>query len=216
MFKKDYTNPIRNLLVNIFLVLACSCCFLILLALLIKLGPIINIKDMDILAFLGAIIGGLFTWFGVKKTLDEQRKDTFLKNYSAEISMLYVITRETKFISAVKRTEFVNYDDTPDEGATLEYKERAIDKFIDIINTKSPELAEKLEWSVFEVLDAKFRTLDGDTIIFKSSPRNDNSKVEKHIKDSLDRAIEVHNLLEERKQSLAKEYRKMRTSKTKN
>lgn len=38
--------------------------------------------EVDVLAFIGAIIGGLFTWYGVKLTLRNQYKRDFLNTYA--------------------------------------------------------------------------------------------------------------------------------------
>ncbi|WP_025848711.1 hypothetical protein [Paenibacillus ehimensis] len=109
-------NRIKNwLLISLFLSCNILFIFLIIDNVVVPNLKSINLKDWDLLAFFGSIIGGLITWLGVKYTINNQNKNEFLKTFSKKIRVIDSI--EFKFTVL----EFVleHYMSEPNETPSL-------------------------------------------------------------------------------------------------
>jgi hypothetical protein len=91
-------EKVKKWLVNCFLFILVIFNLLLLIHACAILLPILP-GGWDLLAFCGAIIGGMITWLGVKKTLNEQKRERDLTTWSKELSILYTILNELSVIN---------------------------------------------------------------------------------------------------------------------
>lgn len=214
---KAIYEKLQKILLIIFLVLACLCGVSILVAFLISISPHISINDWDFLAFLGSIIGGFITWWGVKKTLSEQRKERFLDNYRAEMRLLYELVKDTRYIINVHVFEISTDDEDgpPDVLGTLHLHADFINDFIEAITSKMPDLISTIEWDVVQSLDIKMKILSGFKAFHNRLDfyieRDGFKRIRSVVDDYLEKAVGVHMDLDQRREKIIKEYYEINT-----
>lgn len=188
----------------------------LLIAFLIALSPHISIKDWDLLAFIGSILGGLITWLGVKKTLSEQRKDKFLERYREQMKELDTIVKKSRYIINVpamvlsKKEE----DDSVDVIGTLHMHADFLNDFIDEINAKVPDLILTLDdWEFVHALDTKIKILSGFNAYYRHIDRYIMSDGVPRMRDIIDKyllkAEEIHLDLDHHQEVLMGKYYEM-------
>ncbi|PQP85457.1 hypothetical protein [Paenibacillus sp. AR247] len=222
MLRKTPFETVQKVLIISFLAIACMCCLLILIALLLTLSTKINIHDWDLLAFIGSIIGGFITWLGVRITILEQKKDKEIELYYKDIDVLYFIVQDTQFIINVPSYEITKNDAegklVVDEYETLQMQLDFTVDFIEIINKKLSDLMKSVEWEVFRVIDIEMKNLAVAKVFaerfenYYSREGSDNMKM--RIKRYLEIAGSIHSRLSEYKDTRTDKYLQAKFPKT--
>lgn len=216
MMKIKY-EQIEQVLTIVFLIVAGLCSVSILVAFLITLSPHISITDWDFLAFLGSIIGGVITWWGVKKTLTEQRKERFLNDYRAEMRELHGIVKDTRYIINVRIFELSTdgEDGQTDRLGTLHLHADYINDFIEVMTSKMPDLISTVEWDVVHSLDIKLKILSGFKVFYNRLDfyinRDGINKIQSVVDEYLDKAVELHTFLDQHREKIMKKYYEINT-----
>lgn len=156
-------KTIKKLLITFILICASLSVFIYLISISVEVFPSISLNQWDFLAFVGSIIGGFITWWGVKKTISEQRKEKFLDRNRQELSEIHNLVHDIEFISKVHTFELTSEgEDGPvDTVGTLQLHADYLNDFIEIIDKRIPSLISSVEWNAIHSLDTKMKSLRG-------------------------------------------------------
>lgn len=149
--KRPSDETFRSWLINFYILILLLFTFVVLLLVSsILVGDLLGrIKDnWDVLAFLGSIIGGAITWWGVKKTLKASQSEVLLKSYSSQLSATYKALDEMRVIKDYQTFLFrwLSYRDLHD----LERNFNVVRGFVRNLDDALPKLLGIIEWEFYD------------------------------------------------------------------
>ncbi|MGG3312215.1 hypothetical protein ABER23_33020 [Paenibacillus lautus] len=219
--QKLKSEDIQKTLITVLLIIATLCMLCILVAFLSVLYR--EFTEWDFLAFLGSIIGGFITWFGVKLTISSKRDDKEIADYYDDISILYFLVQETRYILNVETMQ--DSQKEPDgrwvinkRGTILMHLDFIID-FIDILEKNFSDLIKSTDWEVFEQIDFHTKTLASAKTIQNRYDfyflRDGEDRMEGRVKDYINNAKKIHLILSEYKEQRTQKYYNLKEKITK-
>lgn len=211
MFPKLKRRLIHNFLYTFILLFGCIGLLLIVIALMFMISPRISKNGWDLLAFLGSIIGGTITWWGVRLTITEQRREAFMKSYSEEMKALYFTLQEISFVCDTIPHQLRKDEDFRTALGAMCLEADSIIRFVDVIQKRLPELISSVEWSVVYTVDVKIQKL-AEIKNFERKLRNTPQYiglegVRKHLDEQyIEPAKSIYDILHDRKELIMKKY----------
>jgi len=91
-----FLKIMTRILINVMLLLIIASLILTIVYLVKVTFPSLDVKGWDILAFMGSIIGGIITFFGVKYTIKRDDTQKILNDYPIKTRRLDNLTRKIK------------------------------------------------------------------------------------------------------------------------
>lgn len=176
-------------------------------------------SSWDFLAFCGSIIGGAITWFGVKRTLNHERRLRFLDRYDVEMREITLLLDDIRFIinakfvaeiSAESLKQRHNLDDFSVKTNMLEELGTRISLFLRKVEEKYPELVGKIDWNVITKLNIYLKLMQD----FKYYHKNFNNfflkgeldEISKVFDRSIEYALSIYQLLEDHQNKMTQKY----------
>lgn len=167
--KTGQTFKKSDLHIRVFIWLVNLCLACVLISFVIVIYPKLP-DSWDVLSFSGAIIGGTITWFGVKKTLLEQRRDKFLADFNNKIVVLEEVERELSFIfnsnflSSIHTSEeaekHLDLSNEEEELIYLKYNTTYMNHFIAKLGKRMSDIQIALEWSIYDEIHTLYSGLE--------------------------------------------------------
>ncbi|WFB59039.1 hypothetical protein [Paenibacillus sp. BR1-192] len=171
----------------------------------------------DFLAFCGSIIGGAITWFGVKRTLNHERRLRFLDRYDIEMREISLFIEDIRFIINANFVAEITYETLKKNGMD-EYSAKMnmlvelgkqIELFLNRVEKRYPDLIGRIDWNVIIKLDMYLKLMQDFKYHYKYIQTyfiNDELDKISQVFTSIDEALSIYQLIENHKEKITNIY----------
>ncbi|MEK4115598.1 hypothetical protein NST44_05270 [Paenibacillus sp. FSL W8-0919] len=200
MFKDE--SKLNKYLLTIFLILATTCMFFILIAYIIAFIPYVKINEWDLLAFIGSMVVAVITILGIRVPLLNQKKEQLIVKYENELKQLHrVNNNDMRYILKVESEKILDIEtDEVDRHSTLQLHADYLNDYINSLNGFIPSLIESLDWDFYQKFEEKYSSLGGFSFYYDGLEINYLTTqrfglLEEKINNYLKIAVELQTLL---------------------
>ncbi|WP_211746441.1 hypothetical protein [Paenibacillus sp. Marseille-Q4541] len=184
-------------------------------------------EGWDVLSFAGAIIGGSITWFGVKRTLLEERRDSFITGYDLEMKELVELSDKLTFISNIYLSteialeqyrmangEFVNENEK--RTYIIQTKGLVIVKFIKTLEGSFDKLYGNVEFELIQKLKNKVKFMQAYKIYNKDLDGairlKGLDKFEEMVDEHQEKSEEIYSIIKDHIKERSQTYKRIKKS----